>query len=421
MKARPSRREVLGGAGTLAVAGAAFAVAGCSADGSSKTTSATLISASALPFYGAHQSGILTPPPQRLFFASLDLLTDDREALQTLMQRWSEAAPLLAAGKPVGPVEPANDAAAPTDTGEATDLPASQLTMTFGFGRSVFVDDRGRDRLGLKHQLPAPLVKIPAFGGGENLDPARSDGDIVVQCCADDATVAFHAFRNLARIGRDIVSVRWTQLGFGRAASTGVQTTPRNLQGFKDGTNNLDSSDTTLMRDHVWVAKSDGPAWMTDGTYMVTRRIRMRLEHWDRSSLADQEATIGRTKITGAPLGGVNEHDTPSLTAKDSDGELIIARDAHIRLSAPADNDGIRILRRGYSFSDGIEASTGELDAGLFFIAFQRDLRKQFIPLQRHLAATDALNEYIEHEASAAFAILPGVARGEYLAEKLFT
>ena len=129
-----------------------------------------------------------------------------------------------------------------------------ELTITVGLGRSVFVDARGRDRLGLAHQLPAPLVEIPAFGGGENLDPARSDGDIALQCCADDATVAFHAFRNLARIGRDIVSVRWTQLGFGPAASTGVQTTPRNLQGFKDGTNNLDIERAGLMRDEVWVA-----------------------------------------------------------------------------------------------------------------------------------------------------------------------
>ena len=374
-----------------------------------------------LPFYGEHQGGVVTPPQQRLFFASLDLLTDDRDALQTLMKRWTEAVPLLTAGLPVGPVEPANAAAAPADTGEATDLPPSRLTITVGLGRSVFVDQRGRDRLGLAHQLPAPLVEIPAFGGGENLDPARSDGDIAVQCCAEDATVAFHAFRNLARIGRDIVSVRWTQLGFGRAASTGTQTTPRNLQGFKDGTNNLDSTDDALMRDEVWVAASDEPAWMTGGTYMVTRRIRMRIEHWDRSSLEDQEVTIGRTKLSGAPLGGVNEHDTPALDANGPDGQLVIAKDAHIRLAAPDDNGGRKILRRGYNYSDGIEAATGELDAGLFFIVFQRDPRKQFIPLQQRLAAKDALNEYIEHETGAAFAILPGVQQGEYLAQTLFT
>jgi deferrochelatase/peroxidase EfeB len=412
---------VLGGAGVLAAAGAAFALTGCS-DTSSKQMQSSVPEPDVVPFYGPNQAGIVTPPQQRLFFASLDLLTDDRDALQTLLERWSVAAPLLAAGKPVGPIEPSNRLAAPDDTGEANELSPSKLTITIGLGRSVFVDARGRDRLGLARQLPEPLVPIPAFEGGELLDPARSDGDIAVQCCADDATVAFHAFRNLARMGRDIASVRWTQLGFGRAASTGVQTTPRNLQGFKDGTNNLDASDAALMSEHVWVGPDDGPAWMTGGTYMVTRRIRMRLEHWDRSSLEDQEGTIGRTKLTGAPLTGVAEHDVPALSATDAKGGLIIAEDAHIRLAAPSANGGRRILRRGYSFSDGIEPSTGELDAGLFFIALQRDPRRQFIPLQKRLGEQDALNEYIEHGASALFAIVPGIAdKNNNYAHHLFT
>lgn len=419
MKPRPSRREVLGGAGLLAVAGAAFAVGGCD---SSKTASPTVaVGSDIVPFYGPNQAGILTPPPQRLVFASFDLLTADRASLQTLLQRWTAAAALLTAGKPIGPVEPSNDSAAPTDTGEAFELSASKLTITVGLGRNVFVDAHGRDRLGLAHRLPAPLVDIPEFGGGEDLDPARSGGDISLQCCSDDATVAFHAFHNLTRAVHDLASIRWTQLGFGRAASTGAQPTPRNLQGFKDGTNNLDTADAALMRDHVWVGGTDAPAWMTGGTYMVTRRIRMRLERWDRSALSDQENTIGRTKLTGAPLGALNEHDTPRLAAKAPDGTLVIPADAHIRLAAPAVNNGLKILRRGYSFSDGIDPVSGELDAGLFFVAFQRDPRRQFIPLQQRLAAHDALNEYIQHEASALFAVLPAATDRAYLGQPLFT
>ena len=61
-----------------------------------------------------------------------------------------------------------------------------------------------------------------------------------MQACADDPQVAFHAVRNLARIGRGIVVMRWSQLGFGRTSSTSTaQETPRNLMGFKDGTNNI--------------------------------------------------------------------------------------------------------------------------------------------------------------------------------------
>ena len=418
MKARPSRREVLGGAGVLAAAGAAFVIAGCSSDATSSTFPAA--ADQVVPFYGAHQSGVLTPPQDRLFFAALDLLSDDREALQAILRAWSTAAPLLAAGHPVGPVEPANPDAPPTDTGEATGLPPSKLTITVGLGRSVFVDAHGRDRLGLAHRLPDALVDIPSFGGGEILDPSRSGGDIGLQCCADDANVAFHAFRNLARIARDYATVRWTQLGFGRAASTGTQETPRNLQGFKDGTNNLDVTDSALMRKYVWVDPSDGPTWMSGGTYMVTRRIRMRIEHWDRSAISDQEGTIGRAKLSGAPLGAHHEHDTPPLGAKGPDGKPVIPTSAHIRVAAPSENGGLRILRRGYSFSDGITADTGELDAGLFFVAYQRDPRHQFIPLQQHLANDDALNEYIVHETSAMFAVLPGVEEHDYLGRALF-
>src|SRR5262249_28980958 len=205
----------------------------------------------------------------------------------------------------------------------------------------------------------------------------------------------------LVRIARGTAAVRWTQLGFGRTSTTSTtQETPRNLMGMKDGTNNLKAEDGAVMRDHVWVGDHDDPAWMRGGSYVVTRRIRMLLEVWDRSAISDQENTIGRYKVSGAPLGGSREHDPPKLGALDSKGFLLIPDDAHIRVAAPSENKGIRILRRGYSFSDGVDPATGELDAGLFFIAYQRDPRKQFIPLQQKLSARDALNEYIKHVGS---------------------
>ncbi len=275
--------------------------------------------------------------------------------------------------------------------------------------------------MGLARRLPPALVELPPFGGGELLDPDRSDGDISVQCCADDAQVAFHAFHNLVRIARGTAAVRWTQLGFGRTSTTSEhQETPRNLMGLKDGTNNLKGEDGALMQEHVWVGDRDQPAWMRGGSYAVTRRIRMLLEVWDRSSLRDQQETIGREKVSGAPLGGRLEHDVPQLGALDANGGFVIPADAHIRRAAPAENDGIRILRRGYSFSDGVDPATGQLDAGLFFIAYQRDPRRQFVPLQRRLGEADALNEYIKHVASGLFAVPPGVEPGGYLGQDLF-
>jgi deferrochelatase/peroxidase EfeB len=298
----------------------------------------------------------------------------------------------------------------PDDTGEAQDLPPARLTVTFGFGPSLFRRD-SEDRFGLAARRPAALAELPPFAS-DALDPDRSGGDLCVQACADDPQVAFHAVRNLARIGRGAVVMRWSQLGFGRTSSTSrAQATPRNLMGFKDGTNNIKLEDTDALERFVWVGANDEPAWLRGGSYLVARRIRMLIEVWDRASLADQQATIGRVKHTGAPLGGAHEFDPVRLSA--------LPVDAHIRLAAPAENGKVRILRRGYSFTDGMDPRLGQLDAGLFFISFQRD-PQQFFHLQQRLAHTDALNEYISHTGSAIFACPPGTGTGGYVGAGLF-
>jgi Dyp-type peroxidase family len=129
---------------------------------------------------------------------------------------------------------------------------------------------------------------------------------------------------------------------------------------------------------------------------------------------------IGRFKHSGAPLTGKHEHDAVDLDVRQAEGLPVIATDAHIRLAGHAANDGERILRRGYSYTDGIDPVTGQLDAGLFFVAFQRDPHKQFAAIQRRLGANDSLNEYIRHTSSALFAAPRGVARGGYIGEDLF-
>jgi deferrochelatase/peroxidase EfeB len=223
--------------------------------------------------------------------------------------------------------------------------------------------------------------------------------------------VALHAIRNLARLGRGTVVMRWSQLGFGKATSNGsAQETPRNLMGFKDGTRNIDGTDTQRMDEYVWVGNETDQDWMRGGTYLVARRIAMRIEAWDRDFLADQQHVFGRYKYSGAPLSGSKEFDTPDFAAKDASGQPVIPVNAHIRLAAHENNGGIRILRRGYSYTDGIVSASGELDAGLFFIAFQKDPRKQFVPLQRSLGAHDALNEYIQHVGSGLFACPPAAS-----------
>jgi deferrochelatase/peroxidase EfeB len=366
-----------------------------------------------VPFHGAHQAGIATPVQDRLHFAAFDLLTESRSELRQLMREWSAAAAKMAAGQPVGEV---NDEllAPPEDTGEAFGLPAANLTVTFGFGPNLF-ERRG---LGLGARRPAALKPIPPLPGDE-LSRLESGGDLCVQACADDPQVAFHAIRNLARIGRGAVAMRWSQLGFGRASSTSrAQPTPRNLMGFKDGTANIHAEDEATMRRFVWLGEGERPGWMRGGSYMVTRRIRMLLEVWDRSSLEDQEQTIGRAKYSGAPLGGHEEFEPLDLDAV-RDGQPLIPEDSHVRLASPSDAGGERILRRGYSFTDGVDESLGELEAGLFFICFQRDPERQFVAIQRRLGTSDALGEYVRHVGSAVFAIPPGARPGGYVGETL--
>jgi deferrochelatase/peroxidase EfeB len=309
--------------------------------------------------------------------------------------------------------------APPDDTGETVGLQPASLTVTFGLGPDVFEQD-GRDRFGLRSKRPHALRQIDPLPA-DLLDPTRSGGDVCVQACSNDPQVAFHAVRNLARLGRGAVVMRWSQLGFGRTSSTTRgQETPRNLMGFKDGTRNLRAEDTDAMQRFVWLSEGDDVPWMTDGTYTVTRRIRMLIEISDRSPLLDQEDTIGRQKYDGAPLGASKEFDPLDLDAR-RNGKLVIPADAHVRLASSEQNSGAEILRRGYSFTDGVVEELGELDASLFFICFQKNPKTQFEEIQRRLGSNDALNEYIKHTSSAVFANAPGASEGGYVGEGLFS
>jgi deferrochelatase/peroxidase EfeB len=227
--------------------------------------------------------------------------------------------------------------------------------------------------------------------------------------------------RNLLRLGRGTVELRWLQLGFaGNPRTTTAGPTPRNLMGFKDGTRNLRVEDAAALNRFVWVGDEEPQAWFRGGTYVVARRIRMLIESWDRDGLGDQEHVIGRFKGSGAPLTGQAEFDEPDLAAKREDGATVIPADAHIRLAAPETNDGMHILRRGYAYTDGIDPRTGLLDAGLFFIAFQNDPDRQFVAIQRKLGLWDGLSEYLQHTGGGIWAILPGARAGQNLDDGLF-
>jgi deferrochelatase/peroxidase EfeB len=351
------------------------------------------------PFHGLHQAGIATPPQGFTSFAVFDVTAGTRAALQGLLRRWTAAAARMASGE-------APDAA---DRDDAPGLPPARLTLTFGFGAGLFEKD-GRDRFGLRARRPAPLIDLPPFTG-DALEPARTGGDLSVQACAEDPQTAFHAVRRLARIAAGDARIRWAQAGFLSPRGAG---TPRNLLGFKDGTQNVNVADPFALDTFVW-SGLEGPAAMRGGTYLVVRRIRLAVERWDGMDVAEQERIIGRRKVSGAPAGGEREFEVERFDRRDGEGRLAIAADAHVRL-ASYEGSGARILRRGYSYEDG---GVGGYEAGLLFMAYQKDPRSGFVKMFGRMAGSDRLMRFSTHVGSGIFAVPPGVAVGGWVGDAL--
>ncbi|HET6607689.1 MAG TPA: Dyp-type peroxidase [Rhodopila sp.] len=375
-------------------------------------------------FWGKHQAGIVSPAQAHTYFAAFDLTTAKQDDLQALLRAWTRAASRLTAGQPIEPVQlPASydqQTQPPVpDSGDATDLTAARLTITFGFGPGLFSKD-GKDRYGLNAQRPEAFVDLPKFNG-DQLAKELTGGDLSIQACADDPQVAFHAVRQLALMGDGVVEMRWAQTGFLSSPSGGR--TPRNLMGFKDGTQQPNPAGNA-----VWVGP-EGPAWMRGGSYMVVRRIRIALEHWDRTPVGFQEQTMGRHKASGAPLGLKDEFAPLGLDRMGSDENPVIPEHAHVRMAHAAAIGAAEMLRRGYSYNAGLSFTAErwppwrqgmEFDAGLLFICYQKDPRTGFIKTFEDMAKFDMLNQFTTHVGGGAFACPPGVTAGGFVGEGLF-
>ncbi|MFE2440753.1 iron uptake transporter deferrochelatase/peroxidase subunit [Streptomyces sp. NPDC059426] len=399
-----SRRRLLGTAGAAGAAGlVAGGAAGAYASEATRETPEPLSSlgARAVPFHGKRQGGITTPLQAHGHLLAFDLAPGaNRKAAAALLRRWSRTAQELMAGE-----------APPDDTGIALDAGPSSLTVTFGFGQTFF------GKTGLDDQLPEALAPLPDFVS-DALDPKRSNGDLWIQIGADDALVAFHALRALQREAGSTARLRWQMNGFNRTpGATDRPMTTRNLMGQIDGTNNPKPADDDFER-RIFVPEKGEPAWLAGGSYAVVRRIRMLLDTWDHLSLERQEKVVGRRKSDGAPLSGGTETTPVRLDKVNGDGALAIAGAAHVRVAAPASNQGAAMLRRPFSYHDGFR-DDGAPDAGLLFIAWQADPMKGFVPVQRKLDLGDDLSRFLRHEASALFAVPPGCAPGEYVGQAL--
>jgi deferrochelatase/peroxidase EfeB len=361
-------------------------------------------------FYGdAEQSGIRTAPQRYCVYMTFDVSSTLASDLQVLLARWSGAIAQLMKGRTIGQVEPNRVDGIGVDTGEALDLAPAGLTVTVGLGPRIFTDE-----FGLAAKKPALMRELKALPS-DAMKAELSGGDLSLQACADDPQVAYHAIRDLARMAKGTAATRWTVMGFGRASAGKGQATPRNLMGYKDGTRNL--KEEPDFEKFVWV-KDSGPAWTQGGTYQVVRKIQMNIENWDADRVSDQNTVFGRDKREGAPLSGGHEFTTPDFHAKGADGTEKISPTSHIALAAHENNGGLKILRRSYNYTDGLN-QYGLLDAGLLFISYQND-PASFETLQAKLGSSDRLNEYISHIGSGIFFVPPAAKQGHYLAEGLF-
>lgn len=405
MTERPRRRGLSRRGFVAAVAGAgaaagAGAVVGCAGREQAGAGPAERF----IPFEGAHQTGITALPiPEQGLIATFNVLSKDRAGLAATLRDLTDEIRALMAGRPPEARDPAYP---PVDSGILGDKPpADNLSIVVSVGASLF-----DDRFGLADRKPRDLVTMP-FLANDRLDPKLSHGDISILFEAGHSDTVQFALRQLMRRTRRDLVLRWMidgyarGIGAGRASEAG---TPRNLMGFKDGTSNLDVGDDSAMDRHVWVGPGDGePEWAVGGSYQAVRIIRMFVEFWDRTQLAEQEALFGREKVSGAPLGLTGEFTDPDY-ASDPDGQRI-PLDAHIRLANPRtpQTDVNLILRRGFNYSRGFDGA-GRLDQGLVFVAYQRSLEKGFLTVQRRLKG-EPLEEYILPVGGGFFFVLPGV------------
>ncbi|MGR0220018.1 Dyp-type peroxidase [Agromyces sp. ZXT2-6] len=393
------RQFLLGGAAAGLGAGlgaaATLGVQAATGAGTDAASACPLHGTGTVPFHGPHQAGVDTPAQAHAAFIALDLRDDvDRAAIARMMRLLTDDAARLTRGE-----------AALADTEPELALVPARLTVTFGFGPGLVA-------LAAPATVPSWLRPLPAFSI-DRLDPAFSDGDLLLQIAADDPVTVAHAARMLLKDARSFATVRWTQRGFRRShGAENAGTTMRNLFGQVDGTSNPVPGTEEFAR-LVWIP--EGP--LAGGTSLVLRRVHMDLDGWDRVDRFAREQAVGRTLANGAPLTGTREHDEPDLDATDAVGLRVIPEFAHLRRSRSAD-PAERILRRSYNYDDA-PAGGAISDAGLLFASYQADVDRQFVPIQRRLDELDLLNEWTTPLGSAVFAIPPGCAEGGFVGETL--
>jgi deferrochelatase/peroxidase EfeB len=402
------RRSFLRGAvASGAAAAAAVTAAGLAVLPAHAATITETSPAETAPFEGSNQAGVYRPAKLQSSscFAVFTVTATSSAQLQELLKTLTDRIRFLSNG---GTPAAAGSGAPPSDSEVlGPDVPADGLTVTVGLGAGVF--DK---RFGLASKAPKGLTEMRVFPA-DVPDPAWMGGEVLLQICANSQDTVHHALRDLTRFTRAWMQPQWQINGF--VSPPRPSGASRNLFGYKDGIANP-AEDSGL----VWIGKDSGqPEWTVGGTFIVVRLIRMLIEFWDRVSVSEQDTMIGRRRDTGAPLTGILETDTPAYDA-DPLGQ-VIPLTAHIRLANPAtaETNDSRILRRGYNYVLGADA-TGNQNVGLIFACYQANIQKQFEAVQERLA-DEPMTDYIQNFGGQYFIGLPGVTGSSFLGAGLFS
>lgn len=347
------------------------------------------------PFFGVHQSGIETQPQSHVTLIAFDIHKGvDQEAMGRLMRVWTSDAAVLTKG----------EAIISDSQPEMAKNPA-RLTVTFGFGQSLF------KKLRISEKWPLKVDEIPAFPI-DKLEKRWSGGDLLIQVAGDDPQSIFHAVHELSRSAAPFAKIIWQQRGFLNSPGVNEGNSARTLLGQVDDQANAKPG-TPDFDNNAW---STSPTHFVEGTTMVVRRIVMNFGTWDRLSAKRKSEVIGRTLKDGTPLSGGTPNSPLDLNKK-IDGAPAIGLSAHARVAHTSSSEGI--IRRGFNFDDGY-TSQGVHDAGMIFISFQKDV-DSYIKIQSALAEIDELNKWITHTGSALFVIPAGVQKGDWVGQSFFS
>jgi deferrochelatase/peroxidase EfeB len=377
------------------------------------------VSAGAIPFYGEHQAGIATPAPNQRQavgnFIAFDVTAADCRELTDLFRVLTAQAAFLTAGGTAPMAQP--DSPQPDDGILGPRIVPEDLTITVAVGESLF-----DNRYGLAARKPTQLVAMTPFRH-DDLDPALSQGDLLIQLCAATRDTAIHALLEIIAYTSGAMKPRWSINGLhSPPRPTGVS---RDFFGFKDGIANPDVTSTTQMNQDVWVQPHTAEhAWEVGGTYQVVRIVHFDVEKWQGVPLAEQERIFGRRKVSGAPMYALDDNASDLLDpiyTNDPRG-LITPLNCHIRLAnpqTPQTASTSTILRRSYEYQRSPDVGDHP-DVGHAFCCFQRELNT-YIAMQTRLE-DELLVPYISPRGGGYFFALPGVRdHRDYYARGLLT